>query len=163
MWRIGNNNSFILILWHFQLSLVSCLPLVTYFFDFSWWLRQHFIQFTSMAGLPRFTHTFLKIIWFASIWVLWKEMNNRVFQNMVSHPSVIIEQVKLNSFLCWNQNRWPLFIVIMIGGKIPFFVWVSTCNLCCFVGASLIRTPWSCKYSLVVCPLHTLCRVNHCC
>ena len=25
-------------------------------------IRQHFIQFTSMAGLPRFTHTFMKVI-----------------------------------------------------------------------------------------------------
>jgi len=44
-------------------------------------IRQHFIQFTTMAGLPRFTHSFLRVIWFASVWVLWKERNNRVFQN----------------------------------------------------------------------------------
>nr|ABN08842.1 hypothetical protein MtrDRAFT_AC161399g41v2 [Medicago truncatula] len=52
-----------------------------------------------MAGLSRFTHTFMEVIWFASVWVLWKERNNRVFQNSISNPSVLVEQVKLNSFL----------------------------------------------------------------
>jgi hypothetical protein len=67
-------------------------------------IRQHFIQFTSMAGLPRSTYTFLKIIWFASVWVLWKERNNRVFQNKVSTPYALVEQVKLNSFL-WLKSK----------------------------------------------------------
>ncbi|AES97382.1 transmembrane protein, putative [Medicago truncatula] len=63
-------------------------------------IRQLFIQFTYMAGLPRFTHSFLKIIWFALVWVLWKEKNDRVFKNTVSDPLTLIEKVKLHSFLC---------------------------------------------------------------
>jgi len=66
-------------------------------------IRQHFIQFTSMVGLPRFTHTFMKVTWFASVWVIWKERNNRVFQNTVTIPLVLVEQVKLNSFL-WLKS-----------------------------------------------------------
>lgn len=62
-------------------------------------IRQFFIQFTFMAGSPRFTHSFLQIIWFASVWVLWKERNNRVFQNSLSDPSTLVEQVKMHSFL----------------------------------------------------------------
>jgi len=54
---------------------------------------RHFIQFTSMAELPRFTHTFTKIIWFVSVWVIWKERNNHVFQNTVSNPYVLVEHV----------------------------------------------------------------------
>ena len=42
-------------------------------------LRHHYYQFTNMAGLPRVTHLFRRIIWFASVWVLWKERNNCVF------------------------------------------------------------------------------------
>jgi hypothetical protein len=71
-------------------------------------IRQHFIQFTSMAGMPRFTHTYLKLIWFASVWVLWKEMNYHVFQNTVSNPSVLVEQVKLNFFL-WLKSKQVTF------------------------------------------------------
>jgi hypothetical protein len=41
-------------------------------------LNQHFIQFINMHGLPRFTHKFFRIIWFTSVWVLWKERNMTV-------------------------------------------------------------------------------------
>jgi len=33
-------------------------------------LRQHFLQFAKMVGLPRSTHVYFRIIWFASVWVL---------------------------------------------------------------------------------------------
>lgn len=42
--------------------------------------RQHLLQFTNMARLPRATYS-LKIIWFATVWAIWKERNNCVFQN----------------------------------------------------------------------------------
>jgi len=72
-------------------------------------IRQHFIQFTYMADLPRFTHSFSKIIWCASVWVLWKERNNRVFQNTDSNPSTLVEKVKLQSFL-WVKSKQATFI-----------------------------------------------------
>ena len=62
-------------------------------------LRHHFLQFTHMASLPRFIHSHLRVIWFASVWVIWKERNNRVFNNVVSAPSILLEKVKLISFL----------------------------------------------------------------
>jgi hypothetical protein len=71
-------------------------------------LQHHFYPFTNMTGLPRATHLFLRIIWFASVWVLWKEMNNRVFQNAVSNPSILIDKVKLNSFL-WLKAKQVTF------------------------------------------------------
>ena len=33
-------------------------------------LRNHFLQFTRMAGMPRTSHMFLKIIWCAVVWVI---------------------------------------------------------------------------------------------
>ena len=48
--------------------------------------RHHFIQFTKMAGMPLFSQLYFKIIWFATVWVIWKERNNQVFQNTVSNP-----------------------------------------------------------------------------
>jgi len=43
-------------------------------------LRQHFMQFTLMVGMPRASHLFLRAIWFATIWVIWKDRNNRIFK-----------------------------------------------------------------------------------
>ena len=62
-----------------------------------------------MAGLPRFSHLYLRIIWFASVWVIWKERNNRIFNNVTLHPSVLLEKVKLNSFL-WIKSKQVAFL-----------------------------------------------------
>jgi len=72
-------------------------------------LHQHFIQFINMAGLPRCTHVFFKIIWFTSVWVIWKERNDRAFNNKAFIPSILIEKVKLTSFL-WLKLKQATFI-----------------------------------------------------
>jgi len=41
--------------------------------------RDHYAQFSTMAGMPQFSHSFLQVVWLVCVWVLWKEMNNRVF------------------------------------------------------------------------------------
>jgi len=33
-------------------------------------LQNHFVQFPFIAGMPRSTHIFFKVIWFACVWVL---------------------------------------------------------------------------------------------
>ena len=71
-------------------------------------VRHHYQQFTKIAGMPRCSHTFLTIIWFATVWVLWKERNNRVFQNTVATPFTLIEKVKLNSFF-WLKAMFASF------------------------------------------------------
>jgi hypothetical protein len=71
-------------------------------------IRHHLIQFSNMAGLPRVTHSFMRIIWFASVWAIWKERNNRVFQTTSCDPSILAEKVKLNSFL-WLKSSQTIF------------------------------------------------------
>lgn len=74
-----------------------------------------------MAGMPRCSHTFLMIIWFATVWVLWKARNNRVFQNMVATPFILMEKVKLNLFL-WLKATVTSFSYSYHGWrKQPFF------------------------------------------
>jgi len=72
-------------------------------------LSHHFVQFSYMAGITRSSHIFFKIIWLACVCVLWKERNNRIFKNMASDPSALIEKVKLNSFL-WMKSKQVTFI-----------------------------------------------------
>jgi hypothetical protein len=71
-------------------------------------LRHHFLQFTKMAGMPFSTQVFFRIIWFVTIWVLWRERNNRIFQTTVSSPIILIEKVKLHSFL-WLKSKQVAF------------------------------------------------------
>jgi len=71
-------------------------------------LRHHYVQFIYMVGLPRFSYLYLRLIWFAFVWVIWKERNNRVFNNVTLNPSVLLEKVKLNSFL-WIKSKQVAF------------------------------------------------------
>ncbi|XP_024640546.1 uncharacterized protein [Medicago truncatula] len=71
-------------------------------------IKDHYIQFTHLAGLPRSTYVFLKVIWLACVWAIWKERNNRVFNDTVIDPLHIVEKVKLNSFLWLSSNIEPI-------------------------------------------------------
>jgi hypothetical protein len=39
----------------------------------------HLYHFGHLAGLPRLSHSFMTVIWMATVWVIWKEKNNRIF------------------------------------------------------------------------------------
>ena len=71
-------------------------------------IHDHFTQFSFMAGMPRGAHLFFKVILFASVWVIWKERNNRIFNNTVTTPLALIEKVKLYSFL-WLKTKQTSF------------------------------------------------------
>jgi len=43
-------------------------------------IMDHFIQFSNSARGSRARHNFLQLLWFASVWVLWTERNNRLFK-----------------------------------------------------------------------------------
>ena len=55
------------------------------------WIKDHFIQFIHLAGMPRSSHIYFKVIWFAYAWAIWKDRNNRVFTNVVIDPHNILE------------------------------------------------------------------------
>ena len=71
-------------------------------------LRHHFIKVSTLAGLPRSSHLFLRTIWFAIIWVIWKERNYCIFRNAASSSGALIEKIKLNSFL-WLKSKQASF------------------------------------------------------
>jgi len=60
-------------------------------------IRDHYAQFIHLAGMPRFSHSFLNVIW--------KKRNNHVFKNATSDPYALLGKVKLNSFLWLKTNQ----------------------------------------------------------
>jgi len=104
-------------------------------------LRSHFIQFTKMAGMPRVSYLYFMIIWFATIWVIWKERNNRIFQNTVTAPFVLIDKIKLHSFL-WLKSKQMDFVYGYVDwGKTRCFACVFFDN--CFISwMVLFVTNW---------------------
>jgi hypothetical protein len=108
-------------------------------------LRDHLYQFTHLAGLPRCTQLFLTGIWFACMWIIWKERNDRIFKNAASHPYALFEKVKLHSFL-WVKAKHPSFsycyydwwkhpllygcsLIIIYVCFVPLFTWHDSVNL----------------------------------
>jgi len=71
-------------------------------------IKDHHFQFIHLAGSPRASHFYFKVIWLACAWVIWKDRNNCVFKNAAIDPHNIVEKVKLNSFLWLSSNCVPL-------------------------------------------------------
>jgi len=71
-------------------------------------VKEHFVQFIYLAGLPRSSYFYLKVIWLACISAIWKKRNNCVFKNAVIDPLNIVKKVKLNSFLWLSSNFVPI-------------------------------------------------------
>jgi len=107
----------------------------------------HYAQFTHMAGMPRFTHSFFKVIWLACTWVIWKEGNNCVLKNTASDPYTLLNKVKLNSFLWLKTNQVSIVFCYLDCGDTRFFALVFLCNFSsfCFGGALLVRHQWHCN------------------
>jgi len=65
--------------------------------------KYHFVQFEKLGGFSRSTHHFLKLIDFSFVRTIWKEMNNRIFNNKVFDLNQMLDKIKL-SFMWLKAN-----------------------------------------------------------
>jgi hypothetical protein len=80
-------------------------------------VRDHFVQFTHLAGFSSSLYSFFKIIWLACVWVIWKERNNRVFNQKALDSQATSDKVKLISYILGLRLiSLPLYLLTMIGG-----------------------------------------------
>jgi len=86
-------------LWHriYQWLDISFIPLEL--------VRDNLHQFGNLAGLPQFTHSFLQVIWHACVWLIWKERNNNIFNHKTKDVVLLLDSVKLTSFLWLKANK----------------------------------------------------------
>jgi len=68
-------------------------------------LLSHMRHFYGLGGGSKFTVIALKMIWLATVYVIWKEINERIFRNNEASIHDICEHVKLTVFW-WFKQRW---------------------------------------------------------
>jgi hypothetical protein len=61
--------------WYFILRWLGIYSVMPY--DIS----GHFNQFSFIGGAAKSKRSILQVIWFATVWEIWKERNNRVFND----------------------------------------------------------------------------------
>jgi len=68
----------------------------------------HSFQFRSIGGFSKNSRTAFTIIWIAVIYVVWKDRNNRIFQNKSDQLVALAEKVKLQTYW-WLKSHYVLF------------------------------------------------------
>lgn len=83
----------------------------------------HFTQFKLGGGGPHMRQSRLNVIWFATVWELWKEINNKIFKSKECSILQLVDKIKLLSFswlkmklhLSLNYHGWWLNPLAMLG------------------------------------------------
>jgi len=65
----------------------------------------HFIHFTNHLGGMKTRRSFLQLIWLLCVWLIWKERNNRIFNNVVTPIDELVEKVKFHSYWWLRANN----------------------------------------------------------
>jgi len=68
----------------------------------------------------------MHLIWFANVWVLWKERNDRIFREQERSPTQLLKAIKLLSFW-WFRAKFIVF-------PYCFHNWCQTPFLCAGIG-----------------------------
>ncbi|GAU47989.1 hypothetical protein TSUD_272340 [Trifolium subterraneum] len=71
-------------------------------------LSSHSTQFCGMGGLSKSCHILLTTIWAATLFIIWKDRNSRVFKAKHATIEVLVEHIKLQSYW-WLKANYVLF------------------------------------------------------
>ena len=98
-----------------------------------------FNQFSFLAGAGKSRRSILQVIWFATVWEIWKERNNRVFNGKYCSILQVVDKIKSSTFM-WlkrkhaslplNFHGWWLspFTILSIGYLLVFLAFCP-CDL----------------------------------
>ena len=87
-------------------------------------MPDHFNQFSLIIGASKVRRSVLQVIWFATVWEIWKERNNRIFNNKQSSVMQVVDKIKSLSFMSlkakfaslpFNYHGWLLSSFTMLG------------------------------------------------
>jgi len=64
-----------------------------------------FNQFSSIGGAAKSRRFILQVIWFATVWEIWKERNNRVFNDKNCSILQVVDKIKSLTFM-WLNGKY---------------------------------------------------------
>jgi hypothetical protein len=65
----------------------------------------HFHQFNLIGGHARTRRFILHVIWFATVWEIWKERNNRIFSDKKCSILQVVDKIKSLTFM-WLKGKY---------------------------------------------------------
>ena len=87
-------------------------------------VSDHFTRFVVGGGGSQVWSTMLNVVWFATVWEIWKEKNNKIFKVKNCSIMCIVDKIKSLSFLwlkekfiqfSFNYHGWWLNPLAMLG------------------------------------------------
>jgi len=88
------------------------------------YVPDHFHQFGFCGGIEKRQRSILQVIWFATVWEIWKERNNRLFKGKECPVYQVVDRIKFISYmwlkakyatLPFNFHGWWLSPFTMLG------------------------------------------------
>jgi len=68
------------------------------------YVTDHFNQFSYGGGISKVRHSILQVIWFATVWEIWKERNNRLFKDKYCSVLQVVDKIKSLAFMWLKEN-----------------------------------------------------------
>jgi hypothetical protein len=68
-------------------------------------MSDHFIQFCYSGGPGKTRQSILQVIWFATVWEIWKERNNIIFTDKACSVNQVTDKIKLLTFM-WLKAKF---------------------------------------------------------
>jgi len=71
---------------------------------FSSCATDHFNQFSYGGGGSNVRQSILHLIWFATVWEIWKERNNMILNGKECSITLLVDKIKLLSYSWWKAK-----------------------------------------------------------
>jgi len=86
--------------WHFIYKWIGVVVVTPYT------VPDHFNQFSYSGDVSKVRRWIIQVIWFASVWEIWKERNNRIFTDKECSVIQVVDKIKSLAFR-WLKGKFP--------------------------------------------------------
>jgi len=89
-------------------------------------IGDHFNQFTTDGGVTKACRSILYVLWYATKWEIWKERNNKLFNDKECSIVHVVDKVKSLTFM-WLKAKFPSLPFNYHSWWLNFFTMLGIC------------------------------------